>query len=267
MKLNADLVIMDWGIGGLSVYNEIRARLPHLSVVYYSDSGKAPYGKMSSQELKHRLQDVIGFFSSRGITHFVVACNAASTVLPALEHGFRRRGLKVTGVIARGVEIIRKSKFSDVGVIGGRRTILSKSYTLPFSSSRKNVRGRIAQPLSALIEKGELNTPVMVKTLQQILTPLKNCDALVLACTHYPAISGQIQKILPRTKLLDPAEATADFVKKTWQWKKKKGARGAVVFVTSGSVSQMKKSAHLAFQVKITQVHSSVQIGLDSAGK
>lgn len=259
MKLDADLVIMDWGIGGLSVYKEIRRRLPHLSILYYSDSGKTPYGKMSSTELKQRLRTVIGFFSTQGVSHFVIACNAASTALPALENEFKRKGLHVTGVIARGVDIIRGSKFSDVGVIGGRRTILSKSYTLPFSKSKKNVRGRIAQPLSALIEKGELDTPLMQKTLKEILQPLKSCEALVLACTHYPAVSAQIQKILPQTELLDPAESTADFVKRSWKWKKT-NTKGSVIFMTSGDVSQMKKAAYLAFQVKISKIHSHPQL-------
>ncbi|HEY8269331.1 MAG TPA: hypothetical protein VIG33_00460 [Pseudobdellovibrionaceae bacterium] len=53
----------------------------------------------------------------------------------------------------------------------------------------------------------------MKRALQQILTPLKGYEALVLACTHYPAVSAQIQKFLPSTQLLDPAEATAAFVK------------------------------------------------------
>ena len=55
------LGIIDWGIGGIGVYKLIKERRPEVSVVYFSDTGVMPYGKMSRAELAARLDAVIGF--------------------------------------------------------------------------------------------------------------------------------------------------------------------------------------------------------------
>jgi glutamate racemase len=255
MKPAADLVIMDWGIGGLSVYNEVRLLLPKLSILYYSDSGVTPYGKMPARELEARIHSLVMKFSEEGIQHFLIACNAASTVLPRLEKKFKSRGLCVTGVIEHGIELIRKSKHRRFAVIGGRRTILARSYTKPFRQGRHAVTGRIAQPLSALIEAGELSSPKMHATLARILGPLKNYDSVLLACTHYPAVAAQIQRHLPEVQLLDPARSTAAFIKKNWRWPKTARAP-QWIFATSGDPKAMRRSAALAFKVRISDIRS-----------
>jgi glutamate racemase len=254
MKRPQDLVVMDWGIGGISVYNEIRKLLPELSILYFSDSGQTPYGKMSAQALSHRVSEVIAGFAAQGIRHFVVGCNAASTVLPGLAPSFAAKGLQVTGVIQHGITLIQKSRFQNVAVIGGRRTVLSRQYTQPFSGGKRRVVGRIAQPLSALIEKGELNSPRMHRALHQIIQPLGNCDALVLACTHYPAIGPLIQQMMPGCEILDPAFATAKFVKTKWHFKAKGPRKN--LFMTSGNGPEMSKAAKLAFGTHISKVIS-----------
>jgi glutamate racemase len=250
-----DLVVMDWGIGGLSVYSEILRTSPGLNILYFSDSGSMPYGKMPTQKLKNRVRELIFEFSNQGAKHFVIACNAASTVLPSLQKEFIKHNLHVTGVIERGIELVKSTSYNNLGVIGGRRTILSKSYSIPLASKKRKVKGRVAQPLSALIERGELSSPHMTKTLTQILRPLENCDALLLACTHYPAVSDQIQTILPNCKLLDPAMTTANYIRKNWDFKRaRKTRKSSTLFVTSGDARQMKKTAKAAFGIKISNI-------------
>ena len=81
------LGIIDWGIGGISVYKLIKERRPDVPVVYFSDTGVTPYGKMSRTELTRRLNSVIGFLKTKGVTHLVIGCNAASTAIPFLTPG------------------------------------------------------------------------------------------------------------------------------------------------------------------------------------
>ena len=252
--MTPDLVVMDWGIGGLSVYNEIRRLSPELSIVYYSDAGQMPYGKMPAAQLANRLREIIFKFADEGVEHFVVACNAASTMLPGLEKDFRARGLAVEGVIEHGIQLIRKSKKRKVGVIGGARTIRSGQFTKPFKTSSQTITGRVAQPLSALIESGKLNGPEMERALKKILAPLKNCEALVLACTHYPAVAPQIQSLLPRCRLLDPARATARFVRDNWKFKPRDRVNPKQLCMTSGQSAQMIRAARLAFGTRISRV-------------
>lgn len=92
----------------------------------------------------------------------------------------------------------------------------------------------------------------MRRTLAEILKPLQSCEALVLACTHYPAIAPLIREILPDCHLLDPAEATARYIARRWQIPNEKV--GETLFVTTGNAKEMKVAAQLAFGNKIEKV-------------
>ncbi len=266
------MVVMDWGIGGLSVYNEIRRQMPHLSVIYFSDSGAIPYGKLSANDLRARLLKIILHFRSLGVEHFVIACNAASSALPALEDKFKEEKVNVTGVIEHAIRLVRETAFKNVGVIGGRRTILSRIYQGALQTKMRAVRLRIAQPLSAWIEQGETTGRRLNLELGKILQPLKSCDAVLLACTHYSAIAAEIQLHVPNATLLDPAPATAKFIKKNWNFSVERSApqsrsqsrsqrrsqrrsnSALTVFMTTGNPAQMKISAKLAFGNRIRKI-------------
>lgn len=79
-----DLLVIDWGIGGFGVVRELERRSPGMGFVYFSDGGFTPYGKAKAGALVVRLERVARFFFDRGVRRVVVACNAASTVVPAL---------------------------------------------------------------------------------------------------------------------------------------------------------------------------------------
>ena len=74
------LGIIDWGIGGISIYKVIKEMLG-VPVIYFSDTGVTPYGKMTRGKLVSRLNAVIGHLKSDGVTHLAIGCNAASTAI------------------------------------------------------------------------------------------------------------------------------------------------------------------------------------------
>jgi glutamate racemase len=242
-------VVMDWGIGGLSVYREIKRFDPRRKIVYFSDSGATPYGKMKPAELKARVAQVGEHFVQQGIRELVIACNAGSTVAPRLRAHYESCGVRIIDMISSGIKLVESSSFRHVGVIGGRRTILSRIYQKALTTPLRKIIGRIAQPLSALIERGELDTRLMQETLKPILAPLHGCDAVLLACTHYPAIQKQIQLLLPRCEILDPAKITARESLKLDTRYRQAGAPD--LFLTTGNPVQSRRSSYLAFGAKV----------------
>jgi glutamate racemase len=249
MKRPSKLAIVDWGIGGISIYKLVKERLGDVGVVYFSDTGAMPYGKMSRRELTSRLNAVIEFLAANGATHLVIGCNAASTAIPFLNSN----GLKIEGVIETAVEVAAKAKPKRLGLIGGRRTVLSGVYRNAFAERRIKVDQRIAQPLSALIESGDVSSDKLRGECRRILSPLKNCSHILLACTHYPAISDVLDDFVgPTTAFVDPA---ASLVNKIKRWKLPAGGKDE--FLTSGDPTKMKKAANAAFGVDIPQIHTS----------
>lgn len=258
MKRASRLGIIDWGIGGISLYKLIKARIGNVPVVYFSDTGATPYGKMSRRELVARLNDVIAFLDARGVTHLLLGCNAASTVIPLLTID----GMKVEGMIESAVRVTAKMRPRRLALIGGRRTVLSGVYRRAFAERGIKVEQRIAQPLSALIESGDVSSNELREACRQILSPVKNCSHLLLACTHYPAIIHLLKEFVSeRTVIIDPA---GELVNKIERWKLP--AVGTDTFLTSGNTEMMKSAAWKAFGAEIGAVERTAVVNASTRG-
>lgn len=239
------LGMIDWGIGGIGVYRLIRDELG-LSVTYLSDTGAVPYGKMSRSELVGRLNSCISFLKEHGVTHLVIGCNAASTAIGDIDS----QGFLVEGMVENAIEFTAAMRPRRLGVIGGRRTIISGVYRHGFAERGIKIEQRIAQPLSALIEAGKIDSDELHAAADQILRPIKNCSHILLACTHYPAAAAQLsQHVSADTKLVDPA---ASVIKKVKNWKITRS--GDDRFITTGDSAAMARSARLAFDVEVSRI-------------
>lgn len=245
--MKGQLAILDWGIGGIGVYKLIKERQPEIPIVYFSDTGAPPYGKMSRAELVARLTAVIGFLKTKGVTHLVIGCNAASTAIPFLDF----QGLKIEGLIESAVAMTVRLKPKRLGLIGGRRTVLSGVYRKAFAEHGIKVEQRIAQPLSALIESGDTSSNKLRGECKRILTPIRNCSHILLACTHYPAIAAVMSEyVSSETVLIDPAGALIDKLK---AWKLEPNG-GSDTVLTSGNPVEMKGAARNAFGLDLKKV-------------
>ncbi len=244
--MNSRLAIVDWGIGGISIYKLIKENLGNVPIVYFSDTGVTPYGRMKRAELGARLDSVIEFLKANGASHILFGCNAASTALPYLHD----HSLKIEGMIESAVDAVRSQKPARLGLIGGRQTVVSRVYRRKFAENGIVVRQRIAQPLSALIEAGDVSSSKLRAECERILRPLRNCSHILLACTHYPAILPVLSEFVSgETEFVDPAKT---LVRRLKAWGLKPG--GSDVFLTTGDIEKMKKAAFAAFGQQISNV-------------
>src|SRR5436190_12268890 len=165
MKSASQLGIVDWGIGGISIHRLIKEKLGNISIVYMSDTGAIPYGKMSRPELVNRLHTVIEFMRSRAVTHLVFGCNAASTAIPFLN----TNGMKVEGIIESAIRLAAQKRPTRLGLIGGDRTVRSGVYRRGLGQRGIKVEQRIAQPLSGMIESGDTSSEKLHEQCRTIL--------------------------------------------------------------------------------------------------
>lgn len=232
------IAICDWGIGGLGFYKSLREDLrSSVDVIYFSDAGFMPYGKVSKEALKARWQKVRSFLLNKEVDLIVVACNALSTVVSEED----------TISIATAVKkLVQEHKDEKVVVLGGKRTIESKIYDLGF----RNHSGIIAQPLSALVERGVIEGNEVKEQVSQILSSLNKQDKVILACTHYPVLIPVMQELHPGVAFFDPVGELLP------QMKEHLEGNDRSEFYTTGDVNQMKYSAGTAFGVSITEIIS-----------
>lgn len=240
--------ILDWGIGGFGFYAMLKNAVPDAAIVYLSDNSSAPYGTLNRDALREQVTGAIRILAEHGANRVVVACNAASTIVPSIQDRF---DFEVVSIIDQGVASVLESNAQSVGVIGGTRTIRSGVYRRELTKHGVHVHQRIAQPLSALIEAGEWRGEAFLCEAEKIVHPLRNCNALLLACTHYPAAAAQFQNILPDITLLDPA--TPLLAEALCSWDIARSSKPATI-LTTGNPDSMRRGAQLAFGVELGEV-------------
>ncbi|VDY45758.1 glutamate racemase [Salmonella enterica subsp. arizonae] len=75
------VLVFDSGVGGLSVYDEIRRLLPDLHYIYAFDNVAFPYGEKSETFIVERVVEIVTAVQQRyPLSLAVIACNTASTV-------------------------------------------------------------------------------------------------------------------------------------------------------------------------------------------
>jgi glutamate racemase len=243
--MNGFLGIVDWGIGGLGLYKLIRQQTD-IPVIYFSDAGHLPYGCTPTRQLHDRLDEIFQHLFGLGASHIAIACNAASAAYDDTD--------KVNGIINHGVAILKSidPHWQKVGLLAGRSTVYSHIFPNRLGPHDYHLRQRVSQPLSAHVEAGRLRGPALHDDLRQILAPLRDCDGLLLACTHYPAIADQIAQYLkPQCQLIDPAEKMAEWIFQNWQF-----AKGSPPdqWYTSGAPDQLVTNGKRAFGIDIPPV-------------
>jgi len=206
--------IFDSGIGGLTVFKEIRKRFPFEDIIYFGDTARVPYGpKSRNTVIEYSIQNA-RFLIQQGAKIIVVACNTSSaTALTQLQNLLP---VPVLGVIEPGaLSAINTSTNKRIGVIGTEGTIRSQAYSSAISKLDEScsVFSKPCPLFVPLVEEGWEDHEVTQLTIREYLTSLlqNDIDTLVLGCTHYPIIKSSIQKFVgDKISLVDSAQAVTD---------------------------------------------------------
>ena len=183
------LAIYDSGLGGYSIYHDLKTQMPNLNTILYADQKHAPYGNRSYESLLDVSISAISSIIDEGITDILVACNTISaTSLATLKLMFPE--VNIIGIIDLTLSQIQSG---HIAVLATQATTASKAYETVFAP--KGDVTSIALPnLVALIE----NLASKEELLEYLNSEVKlkdEYDALVLACTHYPLVLDEIQSI------------------------------------------------------------------------
>lgn len=218
---NRPIGIFDSGVGGLTVFKEIRDLLPAENLIYFGDTARVPYGGKSVQVIQKFSSEIAHFLELQNVKMIVIACNTASAL--ALNKLKNETSLPVIGVIDPGVRAAVKAAGSGtVGVIGTRATINSGAYQERVTRLRNSLKvvGRACPLLVPIVEENLLNSDIARLTLEMYLSDFKKMQisSLILACTHYPLLKPLMNEFFEgRVTLVDSARETALEVKEMLQ--------------------------------------------------
>lgn len=205
--------IFDSGVGGLTVVRAVLDLLPNEAVVYFGDTARFPYGPRSLDEIRAFAREIAAYLIDRDVKLLVVACN--SVQVAAIEDLAERAPVPVIGVIDPGVRAgVLATRNGKVGVIGTEATIASGAYDRAMVARDDGMElfSAACPAFVPHVERGDTTSPELLAAARGYLEPLRDAgvDTLILGCTHYPLLSGLIQRVMgSQVVLISSAEETA----------------------------------------------------------
>ena len=78
MLSSSPIVVLDSGLGGLTVVRALRQVLPGENILYFGDTARLPYGSKTAVTISSFVQQIIAYLRPHHPKHVVIACNTAT---------------------------------------------------------------------------------------------------------------------------------------------------------------------------------------------
>ena len=208
--------VFDSGAGGLTVAKSLLESSLFEEIIYYGDTARVPYGTKDSNTIIRYGLEAIEFFNNFNVDALITACNTVSAyALPSMRD---KSKYPIYGVIKPGILALSKSVKdldSNILIIGTRATINSKRYETELKKlGYKNITAIQTGMLVPIVEEGILEGPVLNEMLHYYFKDVKNPDAIILGCTHFPLVSKAISNYFNNKPILiHSGEAIVDYLK------------------------------------------------------
>lgn len=190
--------IFDSGVGGLTFAKEIKALLPQENIIYYGDTKHLPYGDKSKEAIVRFSEKITEFLLEQNCKAILIACNSATANALKEVKDLVAERVPVVDVISPVAEKVAFEIHTNVGVIATKATVNTGLYRKSIRKYNKFIKvDELATPLLVpAIEEGFRNHPITHSILYHYLSnnKLKNIETLILGCTHYPLLLGEIKQ-------------------------------------------------------------------------
>lgn len=204
--------IFDSGVGGFCAFEHLRGLLPDEDIVYLADGENSPYGTKSADEIKEITEKNIRRLRGAGADIVLIACCTASSLHHRLSESDRRISIPIIQPSARLAAMGGK----NIAVIATRHTASTHAFASEIKKySDAPVSEYAEQELVALIEGGNRWGRIDKKCaeyLKAVAEKIKRggADTLILGCTHFSHLLGEIERLLPKVRVISPAHVGAE---------------------------------------------------------
>ena len=265
---NRPIGVFDSGLGGLTVVKQLLCYLPEEDILYFGDTGRAPYGTRSDANIQQLARQDIAFLLSRGVKMVVAACGTASANL----HKSFTDTLPVpyTGTLYQtALRAAQITKNKRIGVLGTPATIRSGAHEKVIRDYDPSIKIiSVGCPLFVpLVEYDilEKDPEIIRRTVALYLKEVREfgADTVILGCTHYPILASYIAAYMGEAvTLIDPGVETALYVRDMLQKNNMKATHkmGTDKYFVSDSPANFSAVAHLFLQREISDRITRINI-------
>ncbi len=209
---DAPIGVFDSGAGGLTILSALRKELPFENYVYFGDTAHCPYGTRSEEDIIALSVQANKFLIEQGAKLIVVACNTASqAALSTLRATFSVPFIGVVPAVKPAARATKKGRIGIAATNQAAKALYLRQLIDEFAGGIE-VFAVGCPELVTLVERGELDGPIVEETVKEALDPLlkEDVDVIVLGCTHFPALHPVIERITHhRIQVIDSGAAIA----------------------------------------------------------
>ena len=183
--------IFDSGVGGLSVFREIRKILPNQSYIYYSDNAHCPYGEKSQEYIIDRARKITKLLLDKGAQIIVVACNTATAAaIATLREEFPVKFIGMEPAIKPAAACTRTGV---VGVLATAGTLKADKYLSTRIRWGDNIQvvEHVGQGFVELVESGKTTGPEAEEVVETSVEPLLDAGDHLLVALLVGELLGQ----------------------------------------------------------------------------
>ncbi len=255
MKKSAPIGIFDSGMGGLSVWHEVRRLLPEESVIYLADGKNCPYGDRSAEDIAALTRRAVVELLARGAKLIVVACNTATAVaIDALREEF---DVPFVGMEPAVKPAALATKTGKIGILATRASLAGDLFrtTSAKYASQVEILTAVGEGFVEIVEQGEEHNPEAVEVVRRAVEPLVEAgvDQIVLGCTHYPFLKEALREVVGErdVTLVNPAPAVArrvEWLLEQGGMRAPEGHKAEYSFVTFGGEEYLARITDKALQ-------------------
>lgn len=231
--------IFDSGLGGLTVVQRVRERLPRSDILFFADQAHVPYGDRDPEELHALLRANLAWLDDQGVQAIVIGCNTSCAI--AERYGWPSTRAPVLDLIDSAATSVQRAGHRRIGVVATAATVAAGSYgrTLRSAVPGAEVWEVAAPALVPLVEAGKTNGAEARDEVLAVCEALpRDLDAVVYGCTHYPLLAQHFAAALgDRIDLIDPAVMQAERAVTLLRDRETDEEAGITRYVTSGELA------------------------------
>lgn len=211
MSDNRPIGIFDSGLGGISVWRELRIGVPNESLYYFGDGKNCPYGDLSPERIRELVDRAVEVLTTHGIKMLVVACNSATA--SAIDYLRSKYDFPIVGMEPAVKPASLNSKSGVIGVLATKATLQGGLFQRAVENHAKGVRviADVGRGFVDVVESGMENSPQAEEIVREVLEPMiaQGADNIVLGCTHYPFLTEAMKRVVGDrdVTIIDPAPA------------------------------------------------------------
>lgn len=242
---NNAIGILDSGIGGLSIWQELVFQLPFEATIYIADSKNCPYGTRSAEEVYSLAHRLVSFLVQQKVKLVVIACNTITvSCIDRLRTDFP--DTPIVGIVPVVKAAAEKTKNGVIGILSTQATANS-----PYQQELINKFANTIQVINIgtdklvpFVERDVTEGEQIEEVLKEELALFQQAgiDTLALGCSHFPFLRKAMKQVLgPDVLLLDSAGAVVRQVARILDHNtiRSEKAVPSYVFYTTGDITML----------------------------